>query len=341
MKYFEAAPCSRNGEGPFRKTIGIVEAMEAWHSYFDAGRKESSRSVLRGLTRCFTRHFRPRKKVVSFTRDDIAKWVKIARTEDNLRGRHIKNILGQVKSFFQFCVEDGLLPINPVQLRRLPTIPLEQVRRVPFTFEQYQRLHQVLARSPDRYHDYWPLAITLGYYTGLRVGDCASLRWEFDQDGRGSRVNFDDEIIIVYPQKRDSVRQRLEIPMERELYERLLRWRNQKAGLTASPYVMPMFHGHRLAEVHSGYFRSMADEAGLPEHSFHSFRHGFVTRLINAGVDPVIIASMTGQSMEMIQRYAHVSPEAQRAALDQAREALHKAELARLGMAPTPAAMQL
>jgi site-specific recombinase XerD len=84
-------------------------------------------------------------------------------------------------------------------------------------------------------------------------------------------------------------------------------------------------------------FRSLCKGVGIP-HSFHAFRHAFVTRLVNAGVDPLIIGSMTGQSREQIQAYAHVSNEAKCSALAKARAALHATRLHELQTTVIPSA---
>ena len=67
-------------------------------------------------------------------------------------------------------------------------------------------------------------------------------------------------------------------------------------------------------------FRWILREAKIPrEYSFHSYRHAFISRLLNAGVDVKIIQSMTGQSLRVLYDYVTVTPDAQRAALDKAR----------------------
>lgn len=116
--------------------------------------------------------------------------------------------------------------------------------------------------------------------------------------------------------------------MERELYDHLLELHNKRK--VESPFVLPLMcaiYTGPFTQVLVGQFRHICDDAGLKEHSFHSFRHGFVSRLVNAGVDPITIGSMTGQTIEQIQEYSHVSPQAKVNALAQSRAALHQAKL--------------
>lgn len=82
-------------------------------------------------------------------------------------------------------------------------------------------------------------------------------------------------------------------------------------------FVLPVMHEiyEHSRPVLPMEFRVICDAAGLPEHSFHSYRHGFVSRLLNQGVGHLVIASMTGHSLEQIETYAHVSADAKRAAL--------------------------
>ncbi len=247
-----------------------------------------------------------------------------------MNGNSTRKYLHNIAGFFEWCVQDRLLDMNPVQWNRLPSIPKEMPRRCCFNEEQYRRILDVAAHG-EKWAEFWPSAIMIAWHTGLRCKDICTLRWDHDEHGGGSKVDFEQEIIVARPSKRDSIRQRLEIPMDRELYEHLLGLKDAE-HLADSAFVLPLMYWRTYGrrDLH-GEFRNMCDSCGLTEHSFHSFRHGFVTRLINAGVDPLTIGSMTGQSIEQVQEYCHISNGAKRNALEQSRAALYKMKLKESG----------
>ena len=237
-------------------------------------------------------------------REHIAAWMSWRRVKLGHNGAWINGSLCHLKKFFEWCVEERLVKANPVQLRHLPRFQVEDVEKIPFDEAQYRRVLHVIEQG--EFAPCWKSLCVISWHTGLRLSDACLLRWQ--------SVHFDDRKLVVHPKKRRARNQRLEIPMSAELYEHLLTIRNT-GGI--EDFVLPEAERLYMRGV-SGLgrtFRRICDCAGLPDHSFHSWRHGFVTRLINAGVDSLVIASMTGQTLEVIQGYAHVSMQAKRNAL--------------------------
>lgn len=244
-----------------------------------------------------------------------------------------------VRSFLGWLVDEEELEVNPLVGRKLPALPSSEPDTVPFTHEEYERIIAELRRE-DRvpvyglelkeirrpaYRDWWVPTCQIGWHTGLRISDIAGLKW--------SSVDFERELLTVRPKKKAARREILEIPMEPELVRIMLGlWERR---IPNNQYVLPILAGYyqdkaRKMVVH--WFRLACDRCGFKRHSFHSFRHGFVTRLLNAGVDPITIGSMTGQSLSTITSYAHVSNEAKVVALQKSREALHSARLVEMKM---------
>jgi integrase len=262
------------------------------------------------------------KKITHYTRADILALVQ-GWQASGLKGVTIQNKLRWLTGVFKWAVDDELIAVSPVVRSRLPKITIENPNREPFSFGEFQRVLEAVKSLTTIDCEMWRGACTVGYYTGLRISDIADLMWEPDKDRMGTWVDFAEESITAHPKKRRKVGQRLEIPIEPELYQFL-------ETLTADrrpgrPWVLPYFHWRQETDRGdlADDFRKICDRLNLPNHSFHSFRHGFVTRLINAKVDPITVGSMTGQSVHQISRYAHVSNEAKVVALAQSRKALH------------------
>jgi integrase len=158
----------------------------------------------------------------------------------------------------------------------------------------------------------------VGWHTGLRVSDACNLKW-------GENVNLQTEEITVVAKKTRRYNKKLIIPIEPELLEMFKQLRASPDFQPKDPYCVPsmawrpMFD-RRSADIH---FRKVLNRAGIPkEYSFHSYRHSFVTRMVCSGVNPMIIASLTGQSLAVIQTYSKVSSEAKKNALSQSRAAM-------------------
>jgi len=235
----------------------------------------------------------------------IEKWMALAKLEHKNKGAVIIAKLTVFKAFFAWCVAERHMKINPVDRARLPRIVGEMPHKEPFTYEQYRRV-RLYSRSKERFFRFWPAACAVAWHTGMRKSDVASLKWQ--------HVNFDDGVIVFEPLKMRSHGQRLTVPIEPEFRTHLLSLFNSKLDPV---YVVPyQMHTYANSLHLPSQFRTICNHCQLPHHSFHSFRHGFVTRLLNAGVDPITIGSLTGQGLQQLSEYAHVSIEAKLTALN-------------------------
>lgn len=162
-------------------------------------------------------------------------------------------------------------------------------------------------KLPDLKH-----AIILGLNTGLRMGEMTRLRW-LDVDLPGATVTVPDE---------DHRKPGGHVPLNpaslAALTERLGRLQNGPGGL-----VFPPVAGGRKRNF-SHVFKQVVDETGLnneitdPRHRivFHTLRHTFASWLALAGTDIYRINKlMRHKTLVMTMRYAHLIPDATRAAV--------------------------
>lgn len=174
------------------------------------------------------------------------------------------------------------------------------VRR-PFTRDEAARI-MAAAQGETR------TLVAVLLWTGLRLGDAATLRWE---DVRGDAIH-------VVTAKRD---RKVAIPVHPALAEALGRRR-------ASGWVMPSTarayrgpHGdsavsRRVSRLIAGVGIATSVGGGKgrrarPDATAHSFRHTFVTNAIEAGVPPHVVQQIVGHaSGTMTERYTHLSDEA-------------------------------
>jgi len=76
------------------------------------------------------------------------------------------------------------------------------------------------------------------------------------------------------------------------------------------------YNGERYRNVRKA-FEGARKRAGITDFRFHDLRHTFASHLVMAGIDLKTVQELLGhKSFEMTLRYAHLSPEHKKAALD-------------------------
>ena len=83
-----------------------------------------------------------------------------------------------------------------------------------------------------------------------------------------------------------------------------------------SPWVFCTKNGEQYANIGKA-IEGARKRAGIVDFRFHDLRHTFASHLVMAGVDLTTVQELLGhKSFEMTLRYAHLSPEHKKAALD-------------------------
>lgn len=309
------------------KDIRLKKAMEIAWAFWRPKMKDQTAATKRPIIDEIIKVLGPMSFVKDIDRMAIVELVHHYQE----RGVEVAIKLRHARQFFKLMVEEGVIVINPVQFRRLPfTIRPPKVKPL-ISPEQYRAI-LIEAIKPRHMSDYLPTFFMIGWETGLRSIDAAMLRWGYQ--ATGSYVDLEKELIVARPRKKESKRERLEIPISGEFLDHM-------RGLYAArdpdcSYVMP-YLGMEYAYGASWSKTSVKEvfkACGMPEHSYHCFRHTFVSRLVRAGVNPIVIADMTGQTIEMIQHYSRVDNDDKRTALDLIRNANHSERLKALGYEP-------
>lgn len=226
----------------------------------------------------------------------------------------IKSV-GLARQVFGHLEDDGIVARNPVRWDRLPKLPKDSVPRKAIEFSQYDRLLKECAANPRKYPEWLPFAFHIAWHTGLRLSDVLALQW----NGEHSKLDMQTGWITVRPIKTRRYRQCLRFPMGAALHEILYPrweawvWRKHKKvyGCKEDDTVLD-------AIADSGTLGRCFKNAGLTGYSFHSFRHAFVSRLTNGGVNPLVVKRFTGQSISTQDIYAKISDQAMEQALHMA-----------------------
>jgi len=103
-----------------------------------------------------------------------------------------------------------------------------------------------------------------------------------------------------------------ELPLNDVVYRSLLAIRR----IPGSPWVFCKKNGERYGNIRKA-FEGAKKRAGIVDFRFHDLRHTFASHLVMAGVDLEAVQELLGhKSFEMTLRYAHLSPDQKKVALD-------------------------
>jgi len=186
------------------------------------------------------------------------------------------------------------------------TIPKRPVTTI--TLEEYERLRDASVGTPMYY------LVVMGYWTGLRgVGACL-LQW----------VNVDLERFHIRVVERKvskwGITSTPPIPPGGELHAMLVEMqRNPSDEWPGRAYVHPYWAN----EYMKGYlpdskFSALCKKVGVKK-SYHDFRRGYTSTLLDAGVSPALVAKMTGHSnIQELMTYYKADEAAMHAAMNSA-----------------------
>lgn len=170
--------------------------------------------------------------------------------------------------------------------------------RIPFTEEEYTTLLGAVQGKPD-----WEYAITMGWHTGFRIGDIATLKVK--------DVDFQNQCIRIVPRKTARRKERrIEMPVKPEVLEAI----RKVAGSEHVSEHLASTYLSNPARV-SLEFGRLAESAGVTGKSFHCFRHAFISRSLAQGAKPTLVAEVLGIELERVMTYAHTDLNSKRKAL--------------------------
>ena len=196
-----------------------------------------------------------------------------------------------LKHIFTKAIEWGIVQKNPG-------------KKVKLLRERNTRLRYLDEKEIGRLHDacveHLKPIVIVALNTGMRKEEILSLKWK-DVDYRIRTIS------ILDTKNGES----WEIPMNDIVYRALL-----AAKKTDSPWVFCKKNGERYGNIRKS-FEGARKRAGIVDFRFHDLRHTFASHLVMAGVDLRTVQELLGhKSFEMTMRYAHLSPDHKKAALD-------------------------
>lgn len=211
-----------------------------------------------------------------------------------------------LKALYEWATSIGLIPANPLTGKIIQYKAKLRNEDFPFTEPEYVRVREYIKKNVVSVRRrFWYGAIIMGWNTGLRLGDVALFNI--------NSVHWPEKMIRIEPNKVKRFAQVLEIPLQPELHDFLSAQKDCKG------YVFPVMadlYKNQPSDLPSQFTR-LCMKAGVQGKSFHALRHAMASRLLNKNIPLSVIGSITGQSIQVLSRYSHVSLDQKRKALAQ------------------------
>ena len=292
----------RAGGGETLRTVTVEGHFKNWLAGKGVNRSAGTATRYAPVVREFLDSLGTRagKPLASLAPGDVERYVA-ALGQRGLTGRTIGLHVAAIRTALNTARRQGIIPNNVAEAVERPAV----VERKKGLFTPAE-LGLLLTTAEGE----WKTLLLVGIYTGLRLGDCAGLKW--------SNVDLVGTITLTM----QKTGKEITIPMHPDLLAHF-----EKLAGTDSPeqFVMPTLATKRHGGRH-GLSRSFLDllrTAGVAavdgkghKRSFHSFRHGFTSRLMNAGVSPELRMLLTGHKSKAVhQGYSHAEFETLRGAV--------------------------
>lgn len=205
----------------------------------------------------------------------------------------VNRIMSTLRHLFSKGVEWELIEQHPFKKGRSLMLKENNKRLRYLSKEEISRL---LAACPDHLYNIVVTAIN----TGMRREEILSLQWSQIKDG----------FIYLRKTKTNEPRQ---VPVNETLSELFARIRKNQQ--LKSKYVFT-FNGERIRDPKRSFHQAMR-EAGINDFRFHDLRHTFASHLLLNGGALADIRDILGhKDMTMTLRYAHLSSEHKRKAVN-------------------------
>jgi integrase len=268
--------------------IKFEKMTELYLGNYSKPNKKSSRRDVTSINNL--KSFFAGKYLHEITPLDIEKYKR--RRQAQVSNATVNREVACLKHIFTKAIEWGIVKRNPG-------------RKVKLLRERNTRLRYLNEKEIGKLYDacteHLKPIVTVALNTGMRKGEILGLKWK--------DLDFRSRTISILDTKNNESR---EVPMNDIIYRTLLAIRRIPDGL----WVFCKKDGERYGNVRKA-FEGAKKRAGITDFRFHDLRHTFASHLVMAGVDLKTVQELLGhKSFEMTLRYAHLSPDHKKAALD-------------------------
>ena len=284
----------------------IEDITEQWLAHIKSKVKLSTFRKYEGL---YKNHIKPRIGKISLrlvTRSTIETFSQALKDSGRKSGgglsvKTVNDILIILSLVFDFAEEE-----YNINLPRVIAMREEKKEARVLSNEEHKRLTEYLLKDMDEYK----FGVLLALNTGIRVGELCALKWEditenyiiINKTMQRLKGNINKTEIIIDTPKSDSSKRIIPLPQFLSIFAQCFRKNSGYVISTSrSPYCEPRTVQQRFKEI--------TDEIGLSGVTFHTLRHTFATKCIEAGFDAKTLSEILGHSdvKTTLNRYVHSS----------------------------------
>lgn len=291
----------------FQNQITVSRLAEEWMVRNRNQMKPSTHQKYESLIQNHICRYFGRIPAASLTCTQIERFSNELLFHGRMRGgglsrKTVNDILILLSQILRFCEEEYGIPCTAVRC-----LKIQKKRERVLSIQEQDRLLDYLLDGMDIYK----FAVFLALYTGIRIGELCALQWiDVLPDGihvsktmqrlRGAHGRTE---IFLHEPKSESARRVIPLPsFLKEFIEQFRRPSGYVLQTDRLKYIEP-----RLMQKK---FERMTKECGLEQVHFHSLRHTFATRCMEAGFDIKTLSEILGHSdvKTTLNRYVHSSP---------------------------------
>lgn len=202
----------------------------------------------------------------------------------------IRRKMGIIRTALRWAQRAGMIESVPL----FPIMPkVQHARYVPPTPDE---IATIFHAAPDHLQR----VIVLGYYVGMRVGECELLRLTW-QD-----VDIEGGLIRVPNAHKGNAEPWREVPIQEQIAPLLQHWRDVDAIMGITQVVH--YRGRPVRTIKKAWSAALR-RAGITRHIRpYDLRHGFATQIIAGGADVGTVAALMGHTspVMVLKHYQHV-----------------------------------
>ncbi|MBQ8848351.1 MAG: site-specific integrase [Candidatus Gastranaerophilales bacterium] len=283
------------------KNVPLCKLKAIFESYAQNNKQSYNRDIY--TLKIILSYFGASTVAQQITPKKIEGFKEYLKQERQVKNSTINRYVMILSKMFSLGIDNGILSENPVskttKLRednhKIRYLTKEEEKRL---FEEIEKEYEVLDRYTRQkkwtqpYLYLKPVVIT-ALQTGMRKGEILNLEW--------ANIDFKDNYIELLKTKSGKARK---IPISATLKKVL----SEIPKTSSYVFVNPQTNKPYVDLKRS--FHNVLKNANIENFRFHDLRHTVATRLVEKGIDLVVVQDILGHSkVSTTQRYAHPVPE--------------------------------
>lgn len=263
--------------------IKLKKLITLYDEYGDVNKLSHSRN---SFGKIIGAYFGVETDISSIKPDKIEKFKNYLRSERKSTNSTINKYISALSKMYNLGISNKLITYNPVN-------EVKKLREDNFKIRYLTKDEEIrMFKCVSVNCEHLKPIIICALQTGMRKGEILNLRW--------SNIDFELNFIEILKTKTGKARK---IPIS----ETLLKILNEQPVI--SEYVFVNKYTEKpYTDIHNS-FATVCKTASIPNFRFHDIRHTVATRLVEKGIDLIVVKEILGHSkIDTTMRYAHAVP---------------------------------